>query len=308
VRKKWHSFTRYLPFKEEELMDRSLFLYLTTAVALTTPVFLLIPTDPSPSITLILFFLSSFAPMMAAILALFFSKNSNSVHTFLRRLSLWRLERFWYAMALMVPTGVWLIAMAHFVFDGVLQATIPIRMIFFPVVLITAYGSEAGWRGFLLPRLLAFLDPIPSSLLLGVLWSAFYLPFFWQNPQILILLFALGPVLSIISTWLFLGTGESVPLTALFQATFITCGMVLSPVSHSALVLATALAGLWVLFLVLRCGGCLLNNQVDNQISIDAQSFPKQRSEEAELFNSNGFALYGQLAVKPTVNQPVKNS
>jgi uncharacterized protein len=159
-------------------MDRSLFLYLIIAAVFVTPIFLLIPTDLSPDIILVLFLLSSFAPLIAAILALFFSDNSIGVHTFFRRLFLWRSERFWYAMALLVPAGVWLIALAHFPFGGGLQAATPLSILYFPLVLIATYGSEAGLRGFVLPRLLAFLDPIPSSLLLAGLWSALYAPFF----------------------------------------------------------------------------------------------------------------------------------
>ena len=283
-------------------MDRSLFLYLIIAAVFVTPIFLLIPTDLSPDIILVLFLLSSFAPLIAAILALFFSDNSIGVHTFFRRLFLWRSERFWYAMALLVPAGVWLIALAHFPFGGGLQAATPLSILYFPLVLIATYGSEAGLRGFVLPRLLAFLDPIPSSLLLAGLWSALYAPFFWHEPLTMALIIAIGPILSITSTWLFLGTGESVPLSALFQTTFITFGLVISPVPNSALVLATALAGLWALFLVMRCGGCLLNIQADEQTSNAAPSTALQYWEQYERPDSNGHEMYGKLAVKQPVN------
>lgn len=263
-------------------MDRSLLLYLAITAALTTPFFLSIPTEPSLGITFVLILLCSFAPAMAAILTLRFGENRWEAQSFWQRLGLCRVEPFWYAIALLLPAGVWLIALAHFVFGEGFHATTPARLLILPLILIAAYGSEAGLRGFVLPRLLTFTDPIPASLLLGLLWSVLYAPFFWREPPTMVLIIALGPVLSITSTWLFFGSGESVPLTALFQATFITCGLAISPVSSSALVLATALAGLWALFLVMRCGGCLLKIPTEELTSIATPSSASQHREQVE--------------------------
>ena len=39
--------------------------------------------------------------------------------------------------------------------------------------------EEPGWRGFALPRLESRYGPLKGTLILGVLWSAWHLPFFW---------------------------------------------------------------------------------------------------------------------------------
>ena len=41
-------------------------------------------------------------------------------------------------------------------------------------------GEEAGWRGFLLPRLLGRYSPIVASLVLGLLWSAWHYPLYYN--------------------------------------------------------------------------------------------------------------------------------
>lgn len=84
-------------------------------------------------------------------------------------------------------------------------------------------GGELGWRGYALPRLLARFTPLGASLVLGVLWAAWHLPFaltlgsaldgiplYWFLPSLM------GA--SILYTWVFNGTGGSVLLAILFHA------------------------------------------------------------------------------------------
>jgi uncharacterized protein len=288
-------------------MNRSVIIFLIITAALSFPFLLLITTKPPLEITLVLILLCSFAPLAAAILVSSFGENKRQTRSFWQRVRHWQVDLFWYAMALFVPAGFWVIALAHFILGGDLQAITPSRLLILPLILVGTLGNEAGWRGFVLPRLLTFVDPIPASLMLGLLGAAFYAPFFWHEPLTMALIITIGPILSITSTWLFLGSGESVPLSALFQATFITFGLVISPVSNNALILATALAGLWALFLVMRCGGCLLNIPADELTSIPSQSTKFQHSDQREQPGPNGLDVYGRLAVKQTANNLMKN-
>ena len=42
-------------------------------------------------------------------------------------------------------------------------------------------GEEAGWRGFLQPRLHTRYSPITLSLILGVIWSVWHVPLYWDS-------------------------------------------------------------------------------------------------------------------------------
>src|SRR5262249_45840648 len=39
--------------------------------------------------------------------------------------------------------------------------------------------EEPGWRGFALPRLESRFGPLAGTLILGLVWSAWHVPFFW---------------------------------------------------------------------------------------------------------------------------------
>jgi membrane protease YdiL (CAAX protease family) len=240
-------------------MDQSLFLFLVITASISTPLFLSITPGKPLGTTLILFLLGSLAPILAACVTLRFVADSQERQAFWRRLCSWRAESIWYAMALLAPTVIWMIAFAHFLPGMGFKTAQPAGLLFLPLVLIACYCGEAGWRGFILPRLLTRMDPIPASLLLGFFWGLFYVPLFWREPLTLGLILALGLALSIPASWIFLGTGESVSLTALFLASFITWEVVSLTVSNLVLVLAIALAGVWTLFLFMRYGESLLN-------------------------------------------------
>ena len=73
-------------------------------------------------------------------------------------------------------------------------------------------GEEAGWRGFLLPRLLKRFDPLLASVYLALIWGIWHLPLHFTGYYnavfgspwggLLTRLFTTVP-LAIIFTWLF---------------------------------------------------------------------------------------------------------
>jgi hypothetical protein len=83
------------------------------------------------------------------------------------------------------------------------------------VIVAFAYGEEAGWRGYLLPRLEARWGALTASLLLGVVWFLWHVPLLFlpgdrngAMPLALMATFILAS--SVMYTWLFNSTGGSV--------------------------------------------------------------------------------------------------
>jgi len=83
-----------------------------------------------------------------------------------------------------------------------------------------ALGEELGLRGFALPRMQQTMSPLRASLIIGALWGAWHLPVLIGRPAltvIAVLLVALSA--SVLSTWMFNGSGGSLIPVLLFHAT-----------------------------------------------------------------------------------------
>jgi membrane protease YdiL (CAAX protease family) len=89
------------------------------------------------------------------------------------------------------------------------------------VVVIPAFAEELAWRGFAVPRLLSAMSPLAASLVLAVPWTALHVILQLPggvNEGTAILPGALALfAYSVILTWVFVGSGGSVLVTALLH-------------------------------------------------------------------------------------------
>jgi CAAX protease family protein len=149
-----------------------------------------------------------------------------------RRLVRWRVSFRWYALVLLgVPAAAIVATFAlPGAWDGPRLPSMGILLTYLPLlvmqVLTTGVAEEPGWRDFAQPRLQIRFGPLKASLILGPLWGAWHLPLFftewagwpdvdWMMP---VEFLASSTVLSIVLTWLFNRTGESLPLVMLMHA------------------------------------------------------------------------------------------
>jgi membrane protease YdiL (CAAX protease family) len=84
-------------------------------------------------------------------------------------------------------------------------------------------GEEIGWRGYALPKLQAGYSALVSSVILGVIWSLWHLPLFFdptspysRTPFWAFLIFMVA--VSILITWVFNSTGGSVLMIMILHA------------------------------------------------------------------------------------------
>jgi membrane protease YdiL (CAAX protease family) len=171
-----------------------------------------------------------FGPFLAALVVLAVTEGKSGVMGLLRRMVRWRVGLQWYAVALLLPIVVTLAAAALNVFLLGAQRTSTaadlggwsiLLQTFFLWLLIPGLAGtweEPGFRGYALPRLQFRYTALIASLILGVLWAFWHLPFVvtGEDTWIDAILFTIE--WSIVYTWLFNNAKGSVLIVMLFHA------------------------------------------------------------------------------------------
>ncbi len=185
---------------------------------------------PAGNEALPLLIFMGYGPTIAAVLVSAAVSGRAGISALLKRLLIWRVGWRWWAAALFLNGAIILGALGLYGLTGHAVPPLPalgpallldVVVTFLIVGLIN--GEEVGWRGFALPRLQERHDPLEASLLLGVVWTAWHLPyFFWighplaSTPFPAFVLFTLAG--SVVLTWLTRGAGGSALPAMLLQA------------------------------------------------------------------------------------------
>ena len=135
---------------------------------------------------------STWAPVIAALLAAALTGGRDAVKELGARLVRWRVGWQWYLVVILGPAAFSLaVAGVYTLFGGSWSAAAPLALREGPLVLLPLFlllltltdglGEELAWRGFALPRLLTRYNAFVASLVLGVLWGLWHLPLFWTE-------------------------------------------------------------------------------------------------------------------------------
>jgi CAAX protease family protein len=107
---------------------------------------------------------------------------------------------------------------------GLFDKVVPAIFIIPLVVLLPAFAEEIAWRGYAVTRLLPAMSPLAAALVIAGPWALMHV--FLQLPGQMNAGLEVWPTLlslvgySVVLTWVFLGSGGSVLLTALVHAGF----------------------------------------------------------------------------------------
>lgn len=187
-------------------------------------------------------------PFTAALVVTAVAEGRPGLRAWAGRLLRWRVSWRWYAVVLLAVPAVALLATAALPAAGgsVQQLTLAAALTYLPVLVLqfftTAVAEEPGWRDFALPRLQRRHGPVPGTAILGVLWGCWHLPLFltaWGGPDVAwwmpVEFVALCVPLSLVMTWVFNRTGQSLPIVMIMHASINTTFTVLWPVLFSQL-------------------------------------------------------------------------
>lgn len=160
----------------------------------------------------------------------------------------WRVGWRWYLVVLagaplLIVLGVLILPGGSALPPSVPPGIAVTYLVNFALVFIAVgFPEELGWRGFALPRLQQRFGPLVGTLLLGVLWAAWHLPFFLtpdhgggpgMNPLGTAITFAafagLVVAMSVVFSYVVNRTGGSVFMAALLHAAIDTPQLVWLP-------------------------------------------------------------------------------
>jgi len=155
----------------------------------------------------------------------------SGLKTYFSRIIRWRVGLIWYAVALLLPLVLNLLAFGLNIASG---AALPTNLqwpawtailaaFFWPGLLAIALAEEPGFTGFALPRFLVGRTALAAALIVGLLRTLWHLPFFIgmlsEGYFIGILNLALIVISgSVFFTWLFNNTNGSVLIAMLLHA------------------------------------------------------------------------------------------
>lgn len=170
-------------------------------------------------------FLLALAPAAFA-LGLAWREGNGAVGRLLRSLTIRPADRRWY-LVILLPIA-WALAVVAVTVAlgqptaGLFDKLLPAVLILPLVVLVPAFAEELAWRGYALPRAMAVLSPVRASLVLAVPWALMHLVL--QLPGGINASVSWWPTIvsivgySVVLTWIYVGTGGSVLMTALVHA------------------------------------------------------------------------------------------
>jgi len=191
------------------------------------------------------FLMGTFAPALVALLLTAQAEGRSGTLALLRRVIQFPQGVRWYVFAVAYFALVKLtVALLYRVATGAWPAFchIPVYLLMIAIVVSTPVqaGEEIGWRGYALPRLARHLGLAPASLLLGVIWASWHLPFFFipgsdNSGQSFPVYLLAVTALSIPMAWLYWRTNGSLLLTMLMHSAINnTAGIVASSASTTS--------------------------------------------------------------------------
>jgi membrane protease YdiL (CAAX protease family) len=173
-------------------------------------------------------FLMLFGPGLVAVTVKGLNEGKKGIRELLGGLLKWRVDFFWYFIALFGPAITILLARELSKLFGValppLQNPENLAMVFLSTFLVylVLNTEEIAWRGYGLPELQSIHGPLKASFILGLLWGIFHLPIFLLKgghpagyPFSLYLIMVLA--MTFVFTWMFNGTGRSLLLVHLLH-------------------------------------------------------------------------------------------
>lgn len=181
--------------------------------------------------------IGSFIPSIMSIIFTGYYYGKTGIKKLLRKLTIWKFNPLFYVfvffytvISIYIPSFICSVVGINYKIHinnhiSIFQLTSPVTIIicFFAIVIFGGpLGEELGWRGFILPKLQEKINPLTSSIILGVIWTSWHIPMFYfhvSGYDIGFISYLLETIrLSILFTWLYNRTKSSLLIVILYHS------------------------------------------------------------------------------------------
>ena len=193
----------------------------------------------NPAIVPLIAIAVSYVPALIAWLVLRIAGTTDERQAWRRRLTRVRVGWHWYALALLTLPLVHLVGVGLATLGGATFPFHPPLLALLPLFLVTNLGEEIGWRGYALPKLQERMSPLSAALVLGTIWGAFHWAALAANADAPFAYMAVSTMLlvavSVIMSYVFNGSGESVPVVVVFHSMYDTVSIGVAPLTETTM-------------------------------------------------------------------------
>lgn len=195
-------------------------------------------------------------PAFAAVVVTLGWQGTGALRDLGRRAARWRgVGRWWWSVPGILALGVVGVAVSAATgtplgLEGLAQYSgapvASVLVLFGYLLVVNGYGEELGWRGLLADGLVDRVGEVRAALIVTVVWVAWYLPMFWVVEPFRSMGWAtIGWVLgllagSVVLTGLYLGSGRSILLVAVWHTAFNLTSATTATRGPSAAIASTA--------------------------------------------------------------------
>jgi membrane protease YdiL (CAAX protease family) len=162
-------------------------------------------------------FFAYFGPTFSAIIVTSMLEGWSGIRRLIGRTFKWRVGLQWYLFVFFSTAVLGLVSIGLYI--TLFEKSHALTFSIIPLLLISGFREEYGWRGFALPRLLKKYNALTASIILGIIHATWHFtPISLINNTPKLLLFIIGVIpLTVFFTWIYNNTKGTMLLPILFH-------------------------------------------------------------------------------------------
>ncbi|NVM44232.1 MAG: CPBP family intramembrane metalloprotease [Candidatus Lokiarchaeota archaeon] len=262
-------------FKKNSLIIFFVLTYLITIISVMIMYF-----GTVVSIDILFFYISFWSPTISAIIVAGIIGGWAEIKKLLSGFLKWRVGGFWYFAGFFLMVGPLVFTLFYLLLGGEAPGNLGLTggLIFITLINTIINGplsEEAGWRGFALPNLESRFGSLISSIILGIIWACWHIPFYFIEPRMPFYIFIiLVLVITILMTWGYNSTKGSLIITVIFHfsfnfnGAFITGILGLLPMTIFYIG-GSVMIGIYVIIVIIFAGSSKLSRKPDSEMPFD---------------------------------------